>query len=95
MYDVNTLDLSADTLTKRFDKFNISVVNVTNISYEICRTIGYTTMNYQIGVAPSQGIQVEQVDVINNYNQRPQNDPYSNTYNSCWRNHPNFSYKNN
>ena len=24
----------------------------------------------------------------------PQNDPYSPTYNPRWRNHPNFSYKN-
>lgn len=27
--------------------------------------------------------------------ENPQNDMYSNTYKSCWRNHPNFSYANN
>lgn len=29
-----------------------------------------------------------------NYIQRPQNNPFSNTYNPGWRNHPRFSYAN-
>jgi hypothetical protein len=32
---------------------------------------------------------IEQVNVFNN-NFRPQNNPYSNTYNSGWRNHQNL-----
>ncbi|CAL8988133.1 unnamed protein product [Prunus brigantina] len=32
---------------------------------------------------------------MNSYNQRPRNDPFSNTYNPGWRDHPNFSWKNN
>ena len=34
---------------------------------------------------------------MQNFNPRPppQNNPYSNTYNPGWRNHPNFSYRNN
>ena len=32
---------------------------------------------------------------MNNYNSRPRNDPYSNTYNPGWRNHPNYSWSNN
>ncbi|KAG8488716.1 hypothetical protein CXB51_016697 [Gossypium anomalum] len=33
----------------------------------------------------------EQVHYMGN-NSRPQNNPYSNTYNADWRNHPNFSW---
>ncbi|XP_027181793.1 uncharacterized protein LOC113780176 [Coffea eugenioides] len=35
----------------------------------------------------------EQVQYLNNYNRSPQNNPYSNTYNPGWRNHPNFGWK--
>ncbi|XP_027118799.1 uncharacterized protein [Coffea arabica] len=35
----------------------------------------------------------EQVQYLNNYNRPPQNNPYSNTYNLGWRNHPNFGWK--
>ncbi|XP_071917054.1 uncharacterized protein [Coffea arabica] len=35
----------------------------------------------------------EQVQYLNNYNRPPQNNPYSNTYNPGWRNHPNFGWK--
>ncbi|KAK5772941.1 hypothetical protein PVK06_049243 [Gossypium arboreum] len=33
----------------------------------------------------------EQVNYMGNNNFRSQNNPYRNTYNACWRNHPNFS----
>ena len=36
---------------------------------------------------------VEQVDYLGNQ-VRPQNNPYSNTYNPGWRNHQNFSWSN-
>ena len=36
---------------------------------------------------------VEQVQYLNNYSQQPENNPYSNTYNLGWRNHPNFGWK--
>ncbi|XP_027109088.1 uncharacterized protein [Coffea arabica] len=35
----------------------------------------------------------EQVQYLNNYNHPSQNNPYSNTYNPRWRNHPNFGWK--
>ncbi|XP_019179258.1 PREDICTED: uncharacterized protein LOC109174479 [Ipomoea nil] len=38
---------------------------------------------------------VEQVNAMNNFNQRPRNDPYSNSYNPGWKNHPNFSWGSN
>ena len=33
---------------------------------------------------------IEQVQYVNNFNWPNQNNPYSNTYNQGWRNHPNF-----
>ena len=34
----------------------------------------------------------DQVNALQSF-QRPGNDPFSNTYNPGWRNHPNFSWK--
>ena len=56
---------------------------------EICGIQGHIA-------AECQSIQgVEQVNAIQNFNLRPQNNPYSNTYSPNWRNHLNFSYRNN
>jgi len=40
---------------------------------------------------------VKHANAMQNFNPRPppQNNPYSNTYNLGWRNHSNFSYRNN
>ncbi|XP_010684207.1 uncharacterized protein LOC104898795 [Beta vulgaris subsp. vulgaris] len=40
------------------------------------------------------GAVIEQANALLNTNTSPQNNPYSNTYNPGWKNHPNFSYKN-
>ncbi|XP_074556457.1 uncharacterized protein LOC141812313 [Curcuma longa] len=47
----------------------------------------------QMGALQAQIAQYEQCDAVGTFNQR--NNPYSNTYNPGWRNHPNFSYRNN
>jgi len=59
------------------------------VSCEVCGIQGHVAADCQ---AQLQG--VEQVNVFQNYSPRPQNNPYSNTYNPGWRNHPNFSYRN-
>ena len=41
----------------------------------------------------SQDTSIEQLNAFNNF-QRSQGNPYSNTYNPGWRNHPNFSWAN-
>ncbi|XP_019179609.1 PREDICTED: uncharacterized protein LOC109174831 [Ipomoea nil] len=38
---------------------------------------------------------VEQASAMNSFNQRPRHDPYSNSYNPGWKNHPNLSWGNN
>ncbi|KAG9458347.1 hypothetical protein H6P81_002855 [Aristolochia fimbriata] len=54
------------------------------------------------GGHPSQECQAGIVQAVNSFDQanyvsnfRRSNDPYSNTYNPGWRNHPNFSWSNN
>ncbi|KAL5859059.1 hypothetical protein ACOSQ4_000355 [Xanthoceras sorbifolium] len=42
-----------------------------------------------------QEFEQEQVQALNDYPQRQRNDPYSNNYNPGWRNHPNFSRRDN
>ncbi|XP_042396837.1 uncharacterized protein LOC121986983 [Zingiber officinale] len=94
-YEVSALDSLAakvDALTYKFENFNVNAVS--SIICEICGVTGHSAMNCQIMVTQPTGAQVEQVDAINNYAQKPNNNPYSNTYNPGWRNHPNFSYRN-
>ncbi|XP_035845295.1 uncharacterized protein LOC118491547 [Helianthus annuus] len=47
---------------------------------------------YQVGDFPTGEMSHEHVDFMGNQ-YRPQNNPYSNTYNPGWKNHPNFSWK--
>jgi hypothetical protein len=37
----------------------------------------------------------EQANYVSQNNYPPKNNPYSNTYNAGWRNHPNLSWSNN
>ncbi|CAA0840188.1 Unknown protein, partial [Striga hermonthica] len=41
------------------------------------------------------GDQQADANALQGYQNRPVNDPFSNTYNAGWRNHPNFSWANN
>ena len=60
----------------------------------------HPVMQYEVGSSGTShseyqpyghNINNEQLNYIGN-NPRPQNNPYSNTYNAGWRNHPNFSW---
>ncbi|KAL6281817.1 hypothetical protein ACE6H2_012746 [Prunus campanulata] len=59
----------------------------------ICAVPGHATVGCPYGVDFPEFVQ-EQANMVNNY-RRPGNDPYSNTYNPGWRNHPNLSWANN
>ncbi|XP_063938129.1 uncharacterized protein LOC135147973 [Daucus carota subsp. sativus] len=59
---------------------------------EICDTQGNTQYACQYN---SSDMAMEQANALYNQNQRQQYNPYSNTYNPGWKDHPNFSYKNN
>ncbi|KAJ9128494.1 hypothetical protein P3X46_034954 [Hevea brasiliensis] len=81
-----------DQLTKRLDKMQANAVS-TNSQYEDSYGGGYMSLEYNSFNEPP----TEQMKYVNNggnFNQRQPNNPYSNTYNPRWRNHPNFSWSN-
>ncbi|KAL5574885.1 hypothetical protein UlMin_016584 [Ulmus minor] len=53
----------------------------------------HASIECQVG-NPFASPNAEQANYVSNY-QRPQHNPYSNTYNPGWRNHPNLSWGNN
>ena len=58
----------------------------------LCSSINHLTENCLVGSLFVQNSSY-QVNYINNFNPRPTNDRYSNTYNPSQRNHPKFSYR--
>nr|GEV52236.1 hypothetical protein [Tanacetum cinerariifolium] len=68
------------------------VSNVSQVSHNACSMCGdsiHSVNNYQSWGEPSN-------EVVNGvYGNRPQNDPFSESYNLGWRNHPNFRWKDN
>jgi hypothetical protein len=90
MYEVNSIDrinAKIDALTQKIKSLIITPAAIeaaVTPSCELCGTPGHTNADCQL----LAGIPTNQV----NYTQ---GNPYSNTYNPGWRNHPNFSYKNN
>ncbi|KAI4297463.1 hypothetical protein L6164_037352 [Bauhinia variegata] len=77
-------------LSKKVEGLNISAVSLPSISCDFCGG------NHSSGECPrnmfGQSSQ-EQLNYLGNP-PRPQNDPFSNTYNLGWRNHPNISWGN-
>ena len=95
-YEINSLSIvnaKLDTLTKKLERLNFAGHPSQVLCYEICGA-GHSTVECQNTDAYSQGCSIEQLNALNNYNSRPQGNPYSNTYNPGWRNHPNFSWSN-
>jgi hypothetical protein len=84
---LKTMQKSIDRLTNQ----NISVVHQSP-TCAVCGGSDHLAINCNWG-GSAEG-DVKQVNALNN-NYRPQNNPYSNSYNPGWRNHPNFSWKNN
>jgi len=60
---------------------------------DVCAIQGHIGSECQLGHS-FENVIVQQADALYNFNNRSQNDPYSNTFNSGWRDYPNFSYKN-
>jgi len=86
------LSAKVDAMTKRLDKLNGNAVNSSALSpCEICGSIEHIFLHFQVESPFSHGI--DEVNYVQNFNPRPTNDPYSNTYNPGWRNHPNLSYR--
>ncbi|CAA0823047.1 Unknown protein, partial [Striga hermonthica] len=56
-----------------------------------CGVQGHSSEMCPSAMDPSYGGQNVEVNALQGYQNRPGNDPYSNTYNPGWRNHPHFS----
>ncbi|XP_050919410.1 uncharacterized protein LOC127136946 [Lathyrus oleraceus] len=90
MYELSNLDhvnAKVDALTQKIDNLTITLATtmaVVSPNCEICRVQGHTAPECQL----LTGTSTDQVKYA-------QGNPYSNTYNPGWKNHPNFSYKNN
>ncbi|XP_017984308.1 PREDICTED: uncharacterized protein LOC108663603 [Theobroma cacao] len=72
-------------LSKKLDTMGVHVVQN---SFVVCEMCGDGPLNDQCPY------NFESVQFVGNFN-RQLNNPYSNTYNPSWRNHPNFSWNNN
>jgi len=83
-------------MTQGFDHLNMN--NASSItpsaSCEICGSVDHLTVNCQVGSLFNQDTS-DQVNYVNNFNPRLPDNPFFNTYNMVWRNHPNFSYRSN
>jgi hypothetical protein len=85
-----------DAIVKRLDALSVGKsVNAANTfpveSCSVCASPMHHPQN-----CPSMTVftEMEQVNAFNNF-QKPSSGPYSETYNPGWRNHPNFSWKQN
>ncbi|XP_042441364.1 uncharacterized protein LOC122026702 [Zingiber officinale] len=95
-FDVDVVILmlaKLDALAKKFDAMGGNTTNAIACVCDTCGSTNHAQDTCPFGPIQAQMNQLEKCDAIANYNQR-QNNPYSNTYNPGWRNHPNFSYRN-
>ena len=84
------LTAQISNLTKKVDSLSVNAINTsTNFGCEFCAG-PHPSSECTIGNPFASAEQVNQVGEIN----RQRNNPYSNTYNPGWRNHPNFSWSN-
>lgn len=85
--DINHVNAKVDTLTKKISNLTVTpaaTVTAATSNRELYGTPGHNTPECHL----LAGISTDQVSYA-------QGNPYSNTYNPGWRNHPNFSYKSN
>ncbi|XP_073121145.1 uncharacterized protein [Henckelia pumila] len=88
---VSPIDQKLDSLTSLLEKLVVGQAQQVK-SCAICSIVGHPT-----DMCPTlQEDPTQQANSIGGFPGQPQRryDPYSNTYNPGWRDHPNFSYKN-
>jgi len=103
VYGVDAIDLLAskvDALAQRFDKLGTpsgsQVGSSSGVMFEVgalCEMCGI--QGHMAAECHTMYQGVEHANAMQNFNSRPQDNPFSNAYNPGWRNHPNFSYRNN
>ncbi|MED6225732.1 hypothetical protein PIB30_096490 [Stylosanthes scabra] len=79
-------------MTKKLEKLEVAAVSPFGTTSLPCGLCGgphdSQTCNFITDDQPS----AEQVNYMGNQPRPPHNDPYSNTFNPGWKNHPNFSW---
>jgi hypothetical protein len=87
-----TLERKLDMLVKVMTTHNIShIQQIAQVEVcAICSQFDHTTETCPMSSSTDQ----EQANYVGQNNYPPKNNPYSNTYNAGWRNHPNFSWSN-
>jgi len=74
------LSAKVDAMTQWLDRMNVNVVNSSAPPpCEIYGSLHHLTLNCQVGSPCAKD--TNEVNYVNNFNPRPTNDPYSNTYN--------------
>ncbi|KAJ9175424.1 hypothetical protein P3X46_013981 [Hevea brasiliensis] len=87
---LSMINAQFDQLIKKLERMIANIVG-TNSQHEESYGGGYMSLEHNNFNVPS----LEQMNYVNNrgnFNQRQPNNPYSNTYNPGWRNHPNLSW---
>ena len=91
---ITALTAQVANLSKQLGSMKVNAIQSSNIGGDYYGNPNAYAENSE-GVSPSEThSQPEQANLVSNFI-RQQNNPYSNTYNPGWRNHPNFSWNNN
>ncbi|XP_062112485.1 uncharacterized protein LOC133823645 [Humulus lupulus] len=95
MYEVDAiskLTAQVEALTKQLQG-NIITSQVQQ-AQTLCEVCGGPHAYEQCQYANVNNMPMEQAQAIGNFPRQSNNNPYSNSFNQGWRNHPNFSWKN-
>lgn len=88
---ITMVNVKLDALTKQLERLDMNVVLTS--SCEMCDG-DHASYGCQLGIYYALEPLNEQLNFLN-YNQKGQDNPYSNTYNTSWREpHPNFTRSN-
>jgi len=88
-YEIDALTLltaKMDAMTQKSDKLNVNAVN-SCAPFPLCDRCGsleHVSENCQVG-NPFASPHVEHATYVNNFQHRPNHDPYSNSYNLGWK----------
>ncbi|XP_021715160.1 uncharacterized protein LOC110683117 [Chenopodium quinoa] len=92
--DVDALTMlasSVQALTSRFDKFQAGTSTSPPEVCQLCNVQGHIAPDFPQNMSE---MSIEQANAFYSSNSKQSFDPYSNSYNEGWKQHPNFSYKN-
>ena len=91
---LTAINAKLDALTKRLDKMHVNSVAPAHAPVamcELCGDVGHTSQVCEVE-NPFSSNGAESVNFVGNQYNQQRGNPYSNTYNPGWRNHPNLSW---